>query len=318
MNVLVTGASGFVGTALCRHLQQRGTVVRRALRSAPAAGATQDWIATGELSGEQDWSDALAGCTEVVHLAARVHVMSDTAAEPLAEFRRVNVDGTLNLARQAARSGVRRFVFVSSIKVNGEATAPGRPFREDQPAAPLDAYGVSKHEAEQGLRALGQETGMEIVIVRPPLVYGPGVRANFRALARAVQKGLPLPLAMVDNRRSLVGLDNLVDFLSLCLRHPAAAGQTFLVSDGEDLSTAQLVRRMASALGRRALLLPVPPAMLVGLAALAGKREMARRLCDNLQVDIGKARGLLGWTPPCGVDQQMAAALSDLAAGASA
>ena len=315
--ILVTGASGFVGTALCTRLEQSGVAVRRALRSAPAA-PTPGVVVTGELDGAQDWASALAGCEAVVHLAARVHVMSDTASDPLAEFRRINVEGSLNLARQAADAGVRRFVYVSSIKVNGEATPPGRPFREDEPEMPNDPYGVSKHEAEQGLRALGQACGMEVVIVRPPLVYGPGVRANFRALARAVQKRMPLPLALVDNRRSLVGLDNLVDFLMLCLHHPAAAGETFLVSDGEDLSTAQLVRRMASALGRSALLLPVPPSWLMAAAALAGRREAARRLCDSLQVSIDKARSVLGWTPPYSVDQQLAMALRELRGGASA
>jgi nucleoside-diphosphate-sugar epimerase len=317
--ILVTGANGFVGTALCRHLQAKGHPVRRALRSAPAAGtAPGDWVATGDLSAAQDWGAALTGCAAVAHLAARVHVMNDGAAEPLAEFRRVNVEGTLNLARQAARRGVRRFVFVSSVKVNGEATAPGKPFAEEQPAAPQDPYGISKHEAEQGLRALSEETGMQVVIVRPPLVYGPGVRANFRALARAVQARLPLPLALVHNRRSLVGLDNLTDFLGVCLEHPAAAGQTFLVSDGEDLSTPELVRRMAMALGRRAVLLPVPTALLVGGATLVGKRDVARRLCESLQVSIDKARGMLGWAPPASVDQQLRAALQDLRAGGAA
>lgn len=317
--ILVTGANGFVGAALCRHLEAKGYGVRRALRSAPAAGAAPgDYVAVGELAAAQDWSAALAGCEAVVHLAARVHVMNDGAADPLAEFRRVNVDGTLNLARQAARRGVRRFVFVSSVKVNGEATLPGKPFTEEQPAAPQDPYGVSKHEAELGLRALAKETGMQVVIVRPPLVYGPGVRANFRALARAVQARLPLPLAWVDNRRSLVGLDNLADFLRVCLEHPAAAGQTFLVSDGEDLSTPDLVRRMAAAVGRRALLLPVPTALLVGGATLVGKRDVARRLCESLQVSIDKARGLLGWAPPASVDQQLRLALQDLRPGGAA
>lgn len=317
--ILVTGANGFVGTALCRHLASRGHAVRRALRSAPAGQAPAgDWRAVGDLCAAQDWTDALAGCEALVHLAARVHVMQDSAADPLAEFRRVNVEGTLNLARQAARHGVRRFVFVSSVKVNGEATLPGQPFTEEQRPHPQDAYGISKHEAEQGLRALAQETGMQVVIVRPPLVYGAGVRANFRTLALAVQARLPLPLALVDNRRSLVGLDNLVDFLRVCLEHPAAAGQTFLVSDGEDLSTPELVRRMAAAIGRRALLLPVPSALLVAGAALVGKREVARRLCESLQVSIAKARSVLGWAPPASVDQQLRVALQDLRPGSAA
>lgn len=315
--ILVTGANGFVGAALCRRLQADGRSVRAAVRSqGVSVGSAAECVATGELSAAQDWRSALAGCDAVVHLAARVHVMNDTAGDPLAEFRRVNVEGTLNLARQAASAGVRRFVYVSSVKVNGEATQPGHPFTEQQDPAPQDPYGISKHEAEVRLQALARETGLQVVVVRPPLVYGKGVRANFRALARAVQAGVPLPLARVDNRRSLVGLANLVDFLVVCLDHPAAAGETFLVSDGDDLSTPELVRRMAAALGRRAWLLPVPPSLLVGAAALVGKGEVARRLCESLQVDIRKAGAVLGWTPRSSVDEQLRAALEDLREGA--
>lgn len=230
--------------------------------------------------------------------------MNEEAADPLAEFRRVNVEGTLRLAWQAAEAGVRRFVFVSSIKVNGEHSQPGQPFTADQTPAPGDPYGVSKMEAEQGLRVLARETGMEVVIIRPPLVYGPGVKANFLAMMRWLQRGVPLPLGGVtENRRSLVFLDNLIDLIVTCIDHPAAANQTFLVSDDEDLSTAALLRRMAAALGRPARLIPVPAGLITLGARLIGRPGIAQRLCGSLQVDIGKTKSLLGWVPPVSVDE---------------
>ena len=230
--------------------------------------------------------------------------MNERASDPLREFRRTNVDGTLHLARQAARSGVRRFVFVSSIKVNGEATSADHPFTAADSPAAQDAYGISKMEAERGLRAIAAETGMEVVIVRPPLVYGPGVKANFASLMHAVRRGIPLPLGSVThNRRSLVALDNLVDLLITCMDHSAAANQTFLVSDGEDLSTTALIRRMGQALGKPARLLPVPPALLQLGAAIVGQRNVVQRLLGNLQVDIAYTRNTLGWAPPISVDE---------------
>ena len=229
--------------------------------------------------------------------------MADTAADPLAEFRRVNVQGTLNLARQSAVVGVGRFVFISSIKVNGEATQLERPFTADDAPAPIDAYGVSKMEAEQGLREIALQTGMEVVIIRPPLVYGPGVKANFAALMRWLRYGVPLPLGAIPNRRSLVSLDNLVDLILTCLTHPAAANQTFLVSDGEDVSTTELLRRTGQALGRPARLIPVPASWLKLAAAMVGKPDVAQRLCESLQVDIEKTRRLLGWSPLISLDQ---------------
>jgi lipopolysaccharide/colanic/teichoic acid biosynthesis glycosyltransferase/nucleoside-diphosphate-sugar epimerase len=257
----------------------------------------------GAIDGETDWTDALICVDVVTHLAARVHMMKDKAADPLAVFRTINVDGTLNLARQAAAAMVKRFVFISSVKVNGEATLPGRPFAADDIPAPLDPYGVSKMEAEQGLRQIAAETGMEVVIIRPPLVYGPVVKANFAALMRAVQRGWPLPLGAVHNQRSLVALDNLVDFIVSCMTHPQAANQTFLVSDGQDMSTTELVRGLASAAGVPARLLPVPVWALQAGAALLGKRDAVQRLCGNLQVDMSKARSLLGWLPPVSVEE---------------
>jgi nucleoside-diphosphate-sugar epimerase len=257
------------------------------------------------LEAGADWGAALQGVDVVVHLAARVHVMQEQAADPLAEFRRVNVQGSLALGRQAVQAGVRRFVFVSSVKVHGEATAPGQALRADDPPHPEDAYGQSKREAEDGLRDLARGTGMELVIVRPPLVYGPGVRANFRALARAAGSGWPLPLGAVHNRRSFVALDNLVDLLVLCGTHPAAAGQAFLVSDGQDLSTTELLQGLARAQGRRARLWPVPVGLLQWAGRLSGRSAMLQRLCGNLQLDITKTREVLGWVPPLGVDEAL-------------
>lgn len=300
--VMVTGATGFVGAALVPALQARGWRVRAAVRS-PGRTAADDEVLVGSLGEPFDWAPVLRGVDRVVHLAARVHVMQDSASDPLAEFRRTNVAGSLSLARAAADAGVRRFVFVSSIKVNGEGTREGAPFGADDPPAPADPYGVSKREAEDALFQIGRDTGMEVVVVRPPLVYGPGVKANFQAMMRWLMRGVPLPLGAIRNRRTLVGLDNLADLLVTCVEHPAAAGEIFLAGDGEDLSTTDLIRRLAAALGVRARLLPVPVALLEAAAALLGKRAVAQRLCGNLQVDIGKARRLLGWAPPVPVDE---------------
>lgn len=303
-NILVTGVTGFVGNSLLHRLTGEGYTVtaaaRREMTGLPHPVRIQR---VDDLGGETDWSLALQGQELVVHCAARVHVMKDEAADPLAAFRAVNVAGTLNLARQAAAAGVRRFVFLSSVKVNGEATLPGRAFDAGDVPAPQDAYGLSKHEAEVGLRKIASQTGLEVVIIRPPLVYGPGVRANFAALMHAVARGLPLPLGAIHNRRSLVALDNLVDLMVTGLGHPAAANQTFLVSDGEDLSTTQLLRRMGRALGKPARLIPFPPALIRLGAAWVGKPAVAQRLCDSLQVDISKTRRLLGWSPPVSVDE---------------
>lgn len=309
--VLVTGAAGFIGGALIDRLLGEGVPTVAAVRGPlprpagvhPPTG--ERMVAVGDIGPHTDWRGALAGVDCVVHLAARVHVMHERAADPLAEFRKVNVDGTLALARQAVAAGVRRFIFVSSIKVNGEGTAPGRPFAADDVPAPADAYGISKLEAERSLLALATETGMQMVIIRPVLVYGPGVKANFRSMMSWLSKGVPLPLGAIHNRRSLVALDNLVDLILTCMNHPAAAGQVFLVSDGEDLSTTELLRRMGAALGRPARLLPVPAAWLDGAARLLGRGAVTQRLCGSLQVDIEKTRRLLDWTPPVTVDEAL-------------
>lgn len=307
--VLITGASGFVGAAVAARLVQLGcpttrAAVRRAYTQLPPG--VEGCVVT-TLGADTDWTSALAGIDSVVHAAARVHVMRESATDPLAAFRRVNVEGTLNLARQAAQAGVRRFVFISSIKVNGEVTEPGRPFRADDEPAPQDDYGVSKLEAEVGLRALAEATGMEVVIIRPVLVYGPGVRANFQALLRLVNNGVPLPFGKTVNRRSLVALDNLADLVCTCLEHPAAANQTFLVSDGEAVSTAGLVRAMATALGKKPRLLDVPLPWMSRVAQALGQGAVTQRLFDSLEVDIDKNRQLLGWQPTTRMADALAA-----------
>lgn len=250
------------------------------------------------LAADADWAEALVGIEVVIHCAARVHVMRERAVDPLAEFRRVNVDGTLRLAQQAAEAGVKRFVFLSSIKVNGETTVRNKPFTAEDVPAPEDAYGQSKFEAEQGLQEIAAQTGMEVVMVRPPLVYGAGVKGNMAALMKLVARGVPLPLGAIHNRRSLVALDNLVDFIARCVAHPAAANQVFLVSDGEDISTTELLRHLARAIGVLVRLVPFPPRLLRLAARMVGTPAIAQRLCDSLQVDITKNREMLGWVPP--------------------
>lgn len=311
--VLVTGGYGFVGRAVCTGFAKRKQHVLCAVRTEPTPPIESEFlqlIRIGDIAAGTDWSGSLSGVTTVVHLAARAHVMHDTVPDPLAAYRTVNVDGTLNLARQAAAAGVKRFVFVSSIKVNGEYSAPNRPFSESDACDPQDAYGQSKYEAEQGLRLLSVNTGMEVVIIRPPLVYGPGVKANFAALMRAVQLGWPLALGAIDNRRSLVALDNLVDFILTCANHPKAANQTFLVSDGQDLSTTELARGLARAADVPARLMPVPVWALQAGASILGRGGEVQRLCSNLQVDISKARSLLGWQPPITVDEGLRRAVT--------
>jgi UDP-glucose 4-epimerase len=262
-------------------------------------------VVIGDINSVTDWAAALAGCDAVVHLAARVHVMHDTAEDPLALYRATNTDATLNLARQAAQAGVKRFVFVSTIKVNGEGR--DAPYRETDAAAPGDAYAISKWEAEQGLQRIAQETGLEVVILRPPLVYGPGVKANFRRLLDTVARGRPLPLGAIHNKRSLLYLGNFVDAIRACIEHPAAAGQTFLLDDGRPVSTPELIRAVARAMGKPARLLPVPVGVLEFTGALLGKRAAVARLTGSLHVDSSAIRSRLDWTPPYSMEAGLAA-----------
>lgn len=298
MNICVTGATGFVGRELCEALRTAGHRVSTAERNKKTL--TVDSI------GDVYSGTELVGSDVVVHLAARVHVMHDSAVDPLSEFRLANVATTLTLANKAAASGVRRFIFISSVKVNGEVTVPGCAFRADGTPAPQDPYGISKMEAELGLRAIATQTGMEVVIIRPPLVYGPGVKANFASMVQWVRRGVPLPLGAIDNRRSLVAVQNLVDLIRCCIDHPAASNQTFLVSDGEDVSTTELLRKVASAFGRPARLLPVPQRVLEWGLGLLGRQPLAQRLFSSLQLDIGSTREVLGWRPPLSMDEGLA------------
>lgn len=302
--ILVTGASGFVGRAILCRLAAQGNGVRAAYRNeavSPPAGVQS--VSVGDLGSGQDWGAALQAVNIVVHAAARVHIMKDAAIDPLAVYRKVNVDGTLNLASQAAAAGVRRFIFLSSVKVHGESTLEGDAFRADKEPIPVDSYGISKLEAERGLQVIAAQTGMEVVIIRSPLVYGPGVRGNFVVLMQAVARGIPLPLGAINNWRSLVALDNLVDLIATCLYHPKAGNKTFLVCDGEDLSTPDLILRMAGAMNKTPYLIPLPLGLLSFLARIFDKSDALQRLCGNLQVDITETVDLLGWKPPIDVDE---------------
>jgi nucleoside-diphosphate-sugar epimerase len=310
-SVLVTGASGFLGQALLQKLADEPDYH-------PIAGLRYFGHRNNkgaryykDLSSESDLSAVVRGVSVVIHCAARVHMMQDSAQDPLAAFREVNTVGTMKLARAAAAAGVKRFVFISSIKVNGEHTLPGLPFAVTSEVAPSDPYGISKAEAEQSLMALANETGMEVVIIRPPLIYGPNVKGNFASLLRLVERGVPLPLGRIYNKRSLVALDNLVDLIITCISHPAAANQCFLVSDDQDVSTTQLLQLMAVAARKPVLLLPVPVAILRFCARLAGKQAEVDRLCGDLQVDISHTKATLGWRPPLSVQDGLARCFQD-------
>lgn len=308
---LLTGGSGFIGRHIAQELSIRGTPFIMNVRAAPKncaiAYSGLRWHVVPDINSQTDWLLALKGVETVLHCAARAHVMREHAAYALAEYREVNVAGTLRLAQQAAVVGVKRFVFLSSIGVNGnQSTAP---FTEASEPHPHDAYSISKWEAEEALLALAAQTGMEVVIIRPTLVYGPGAPGNFGNMVRWVQRGLPLPLGAVHNQRSLVALDNLVSLVLLCAdrsRSPQATNQVFVISDGEDVSTSTLLRKLARAAGQPSRLLPVPPNWLRAAASLLGRRAMADRLLGNLQVDASKARTLLGWQPAVTMDEQLA------------
>lgn len=295
MKFLVTGANGFIGQHLCAELLRQGIVVRAAVRSANSLIDKTEIAAVGAIDGETNWAGTLRDIDTVIHLAARVHVIKDAVTDPLAEFLKVNTQGTTNLASQAAAAGIRRFVYVSSIKVNGEQASETQPFTESDQPNPQGAYATSKWLAEHALRRIGQETGLEVVIVRPPMVYGAGVKGNFIRLLAALDKGIPLPLAGVRNKRSLIHVNNLVDALIVCAIHPAATGKTYLVRDGEDISTLELARQVATHLERPARLFTFPVNLLRGLGRLLGKSELVERLVGSLCINDDTIRKELGW-----------------------
>lgn len=312
MRILVTGANGFVGRHVVERLAANSDyIIRGATRKAVGVSAGIESISVGDIAASTDWSRALSGVDVVAHTAARVHMMKDRAADPLDAFLAVNTAGTMRLARQAVAAGVRRLIFLSSIKVMGERTELGRPLRAHDPATSTDPYAISKLRAEEQLRELAGETGLEIVVIRPVLVYGPGVRANFRAMMRAVERGLPMPLASIHNKRSLISVQNLASLIEACARQEAAANEIFLASDGEDLSTPDLLRRLARSMGRPSRLFSVPEGLLLRAARVVGRENAAQRLLGSLQVDIEKNRRLLDWLPELSVDDGLAITARD-------
>jgi nucleoside-diphosphate-sugar epimerase len=308
MKVLVTGASGFVGNALCTHLVLRDFDVVATVQNLPDALVPKvNYRIVTKICASTDWDDALAGVQTVIHCAARVHVMRDHAQDPLTEFRRVNTLGTETLAWAAARCGIKRLVFLSSIKVNGESAPPDAPFDQTSPTKPQDPYAISKWKAEQALTRVAAETGMEVVVLRCPLVYGPGVKGNFLRLLQVMDRGIPLPFALAKNRRSLIYLDNLTSAIATCLTHPAAAaGKTYLVSDGEDVSTAELIACIAQALGKPSRLWPCPLGLIELAGMMTGKSDEIARLLGSLCIDSSKIRSELDWTPPYTLEQGLA------------
>ena len=306
MRVAVTGASGFVGQAVitgllsCQH--DVHAVVRSLEKHAPPFTRAIQTFSAGDITVDTDWTDILTRVNCVVHCAARAHVMNETETDALAAYRAVNVAATRQLAEQAAKMGVQRLVYLSSIKVNGEQTVSGDCFTSMDKPFVENPYGISKWEAEQALHEVSAMTGLEVVIIRPPLIYGAGVKGNFLSMLGWLSRGMPLPLGAIQNQRSMVGIDNLVDLILTCMDHPNAANQTFLVSDDDDLSTTELVRRLGAALGKPARLLPVPASVLGLAARLVGKQEMAERLLGNLKVNISKTKELLDWVPPVSVN----------------
>ena len=300
--LLITGANGFVGKALCNYASSLEFQVKALTRAEYGFSDGIQNVVCGDLNSPSLLLDVMHGVDVVVHLAARVHVMQESSSDALAAYRAVNVGLTLNLAKQAAAAGVRRFIYMSSIKVNGERTEVGNAFDADDIPAPEDPYGVSKMEAENALFELSRLTGMEIVIIRPPLIYGPGVGANFKAMMHWLARRVPLPLGAINNRRSMVALNNLLSLIVTCISHPKAAGQVFLVSDDQDVSVTQLLKKLARAMKIPTVLVPVPVAVIKLVAAILGKSAVAQRLCDNLQVDIKKTKVILNWVPPLTVD----------------
>ena len=298
--ILLTGASGFVGGSLAISLMKQGAHVRVAVRS-PLELPGSEVVLVSEIDQQTAWGKILKGMDTVIHCAGRAHVMNDLFANPLPEYRRINVEGTMNLARQAAAAGVKRFIFLSTVKVNGEQTPQGKPYSESDAPMPQNPYAISKYEAEQGLMELAAKTDLEVVIIRPTLVYGLGVKANFFTMLRMVRLGMPLPFGSIANKRSFIYVENLHSLISRCVVHPGAANQLFMASDGHDLSTTELLRYCGSAMGVGVYLIPIPESLCMLSASLLGQGEAIQRLCGSLQVDISKARKLLDWEPPISV-----------------
>ena len=313
-SILITGATGFVGSRLANFLITHFPEIelRLAVRQRPDELQVPGILTpgsievVGDINPYTNWMDALVGVDVVIHLAARVHVMNDVALDPLEEYRNANTLATIHLAQEAAKAGVKRFIYLSSIKVNGEETNPGESYSEDSTPTPSDPYGVSKWEAELGLEKVCAQTGMEFVIIRPPLVYGPGVKANFQKLIGLVAKGMPLPLGAINNQRSMLALDNLVSFIALVISSPQAANQRFLLSDGEDVSTTQLLKILAKSMGKSSLLIPIPAFILRVAAQVIGTSAAADRLLGSLQINSSKARQLLHWQPPLSAEEGIA------------
>lgn len=302
--VIITGANGFVGSATFKKISELeqyavSGIVRHNTKK-------NNFISIGDINSETDWSNILRDQNVVIHTAARAHVMIDKAVNPLAEYRRVNVEASVNLAKQAAAAGVNRFIFISSIKVNGDGGESTRVYYHNDPPAPEDNYGISKAEAEVELKKIAEDTGMEMVIIRPTLIYGPDVKGNFNSLIKLVCRGLPLPLGAIHNCRSMVAIDNLIDLIVTCIDHPKASDQTFLVSDDQDMSTTELLEVMAHSFNKKAILIPIPAKLLHIAARLLGKEAIVDRLCGSLKVDITHTKDTLGWRPPVTMEQQLA------------
>lgn len=303
--LILTGGSGFIGSQLLDSLVENNEDVSVVVRRKLKINKSVEQIEVAEIDSNTNWCRAVRGCDVFIHCAARAHVMKTENVDPLTAYRKVNVDGTLNLARQAAVSGVKRFVYLSSIKVNGEETVRGQKFCATDIHDPEDFYGISKSEAEKKLFLLGQETSMEIVVIRPPLVYGPGVKGNFLSMLSWLHKGVPLPLGAINNKRSFVGLTNLVDLIVRCVKHPAAKNKVFIAGDGEDVSTTELLEKISFALGKKSRLFPVSPTLLTLVAMVLNKRSVTRKLCGSLQIDISDTQDVLNWTPPMGMRDEL-------------
>ena len=304
MKLFITGINGFIGQALTARLSETSHIISGSVRPGSSYdGFPMKDITHKKLLIDEDWTQSLNGLDVVIHTAARAHIINEVVSNPLKEFQKINVASTLNLAQQAADAGVARFIFISSIGVNGNCNTV--PFVELDEPMPKEPYAISKYQAEKGLLDISRNTGMEITIIRPPLVYGPGVKANFKSMIQWMNKGVPLPLGAINNKRSFVALDNLVDFIILCTEHHQAANEIFLISDGEQVSTTELLKKVAKALGKKSLLVPVPIKIMILVAKLIGQSVMSDRLFESLQIDSSKARTLLGWKPVISMDEQL-------------